>query len=1145
MSLRTDIINLFINVKGDNARNELNELQKRASKVKSEMSLLGKETAEYAAKSKELSEIKTKMDSLRTTIGLTAFTLKELNAESRRLRALRDNLSPATEAFKKYDAELQAVIARQRELNGTQAGFQRATAGLKQAGQNVNSLLVGFFGFQAIVGSVSKVINGAIRLSDQFADLRRVAGFTKEEANNLNDSLLKLNTRTSGEGLLSIAITAGKLGVAKDQILSFTESVDKLVVTLGDELGDADQITTELGKILTVFDGKITGDNISKLGNSFIELANAGSSSGGFIADFTQRMSGLAKSAGLTLGSTVGLAAGFEELGLRVESGSSALQKIIIDIAKDIPKAAQIAGLPFKQFNDLFAKQPQEALLKYAEGLVKNKGAFAEVTAELKNAGAEGLRVQSTLQTIGEKTDFLRGKIELGNRAIQEQTALNKGFAEKNDTLAASVDRLGKQFDRMASSKGISNYLKTVTDGVNDLFSAITQFSNDGVLKTFMNFHEGLTTYLFKGEKAFKEFRERRKEMREATLEQKKEVFNFEFVPNSKPLPTSGLPSTGFKGDVTASPTQANNITVPEAVAETPEQKADREKSANERETSLKRAADFHKKELELIRQANRDEAEALKAKYKELADDEDKSYDDRFAALKLYYEAGNKLITQNRKDQQVALDEELKFANQNAKTPDEKTAIKNFGIQKQAQLDKQTALESTRFQIEVSNAFKKVATDNYKKLSAEGQKAYDDLKKAAGKFYKKQEDQIELNVDEKLIKLDKDFNEGKLKSAKDYEKKRQKIIEDGKIQELEFEISTLKIFINILKSQGIVSDELTKKIKDAQARLSGIKTGSIISKDDEKKSERLEKIQKIKEAADKAVEIATDAANVLENLEQRQLLKDKRLSDIKLSGYKKQLDSRLIGEKKYSRLVEEENLRLDKKKADLELKAFKRQQALSIANTVINGATAIAKIWAEVPKADFGAATIILTAISAATTLAQLAVITSQKPPQAAMGGVFHGPSHSQGGMTVYDNKTGKPTVEVEGGEPFMVLSKNTMKNNGPVVKALLDSSMNKNGAVVPLIPKWKTTKFPQINTDRVLPILASGGIVQSRPYPVQPTTTEKQDQVKIDIDRLGDRIENTLNKFKGRLTAEVSLKDLNRKEDLLNKAKRASGIN
>ncbi len=126
------------------------------------------------------------------------------------------------------------------------------------------------------------MVTGAGKLSDQLADLRRVTGLTADQANQLNESLLKIDSRTSADGLREIAIIAGKLGVAKEDILGFTEAVNKLVVALGDELGDADQITTQLGKILNVFDGEITGDNISKLGNAIVDLANKGVATGAF-----------------------------------------------------------------------------------------------------------------------------------------------------------------------------------------------------------------------------------------------------------------------------------------------------------------------------------------------------------------------------------------------------------------------------------------------------------------------------------------------------------------------------------------------------------------------------------------------------------------------------------------------------------------------------------------------------------------------------------------------------------------------------------------------------------------------------------------------------------------------------------------------
>lgn len=471
MSTRNDQVNLIINVNGSKAQNELNELRKRAAGLTHEIkNNLVKGTKEFTAATSELKEVKNRMQEVKKEIGLSSYSMKELNAEKRKFTAIRDSLGPQTAEWKKYNEELQKVIARQKEVtantNGVSSVSSKLTTGLTKG---IGGLAAGYMAFSALKSG----FNNVAALGDQLADLQRVAGLTKNEANDLNQSLLNLDTRTSSKGLREIAIVAGKLGVAKEDIYEFTKSVDMLVVSLGDELGNADQITTELGKILNVFDGQVNGDNIAHLGNAVITLANAGVATGGFITDFTQRVAGISKAAGISLGSVVGMAAGFEELGLRSESSSTSLQKLISNIAGDIPKAAKMANVPFAEFNKLFAEKPQEALIKYAEGLTKTKASFSEVAKSFKDAGEEGARTVQMLQAIGQSGDFLREKIDMGNESIQELSAQNEAFALKNDTLQGSIDRLGKAFDKLYANPSVTGFLKgvvTVLEGAVDGF---------------------------------------------------------------------------------------------------------------------------------------------------------------------------------------------------------------------------------------------------------------------------------------------------------------------------------------------------------------------------------------------------------------------------------------------------------------------------------------------------------------------------------------------------------------------------------------------------------------------------------------------------------------------------------------------------
>jgi TP901 family phage tail tape measure protein len=425
--------------------------------------------------------IQTQIDSgIRPSFNQMETTVKKLRNELKQMSEDAPGYAEKFAAFKTASTELDRL---REKMNGAEKA-QRSW--LQEAKVVAFGVLIGNT-VQSAIGAIgnylSGIVSGNAKLSDSFADIQRVAGLSGTEVVALNSKLKSLDTRTAVSQLREIAIVAGKLGVAKEDIAGFTKSVDQLVVALGDELGDANQITTTLGKILNVFDGKVTGDNILKLGNAFVVLANAGVASGGFIADFTQRVSGIAKASNLSLGATVGLGAGLEELGSKVESSGTAVQKVVTTIAADIPKAAKIAGAKTKEeiqnFANLFARAPEEALLQFAEGITKNKSAFSEISNSLKDAGEDGARTVATIVQLGQKSDFFRQKIELGKKSLQETSAITDAFNLKNQTLGAELDKLNKKFTAFVQSKTLAEFFNAgvkAISGFIDVLKAVPGF---------------------------------------------------------------------------------------------------------------------------------------------------------------------------------------------------------------------------------------------------------------------------------------------------------------------------------------------------------------------------------------------------------------------------------------------------------------------------------------------------------------------------------------------------------------------------------------------------------------------------------------------------------------------------------------------
>jgi TP901 family phage tail tape measure protein len=485
MSVRTDVINLQVNINGNDAQNNLNELRKKAKDIAFEMEGLKKGTQAYIDKKKELSGVTAEMDNLKKQIGITALSQKELVAELGKLKALQGSTIPFSKEYKDFAKQIKEVDNRLYDVRNGVQGFSSFFSKIKDEVKQFGAVAVGYSGFQFLSSQFSNIIQGSAKLSDQLADLRRVSGFTQQGAEALNSSLSKLDTRTAVGSLRDIAIIAGKLGVAKEDILGFTEATDKLVVSLGDELGNADQITTQLGKILNVFDGKVNGDNITRLGNSFVTLANAGVASGGFIAEFDQRLASVAKSAGIGLGELSGLGAGLEELGGKVESSSTAFQKLLGTISADIPAAAKIAGVSTEAFRKLFNEDAIGASLKYSAALVKNKSSLEEVTKSLQGAGEDGARTINLINTLGQKSEFLAEKVKIGADSLKESSQITEAFALKNENFGASLDKLGKQFNSFVSSPAIVNFLQGAVQGLSNflkVLGSVPQFIKENTL---------------------------------------------------------------------------------------------------------------------------------------------------------------------------------------------------------------------------------------------------------------------------------------------------------------------------------------------------------------------------------------------------------------------------------------------------------------------------------------------------------------------------------------------------------------------------------------------------------------------------------------------------------------------------------------
>ena len=137
-----------------------------------------------------------------------------------------------------------------------------------------------------------------------------------------------------------------------------------------------------------------------------------------------------------------------------------------------------------------------------------------------------------------------------------------------------------------------------------------------------------------------------------------------------------------------------------------------------------------------------------------------------------------------------------------------------------------------------------------------------------------------------------------------------------------------------------------------------------------------------------------------------------------------------------------------EEKQDEIRAKFGKKRKKAATIEAAINGAVAVTRILADVPKGDFGISTALLIAAAVALTASEIALIQSQK---FAKGGLLTGSSHVWGGIPV--SVGGSRVVEAEGGEA--IINKRSTQMYTPLLSAINEAgggvAFAQSGTIVP----------------------------------------------------------------------------------------------
>lgn len=212
-------------------------------------------------------------------------------------------------------------------------------------------------------------IKVAMDFESSMADVRKVVDFdTPQQFKEMQQDILQLTHRIpmAGKELAAIAASGGQLGVARQDLAAFTETVAKMSVAFdmsADEAGDS------MAKLANVYQIPIA--QIDRLGDAINYLSNSSPAKASDIVNTLGRIGGVAKQFGLTEQQAASLSNAFISLGKRPEVAGTAINGMLVRLMTADKQGSRFQntlksmGMSAAQLKREIAENGEQALVNF------------------------------------------------------------------------------------------------------------------------------------------------------------------------------------------------------------------------------------------------------------------------------------------------------------------------------------------------------------------------------------------------------------------------------------------------------------------------------------------------------------------------------------------------------------------------------------------------------------------------------------------------------------------------------------------------------------------------------------------------------------------------------------------------------------
>jgi TP901 family phage tail tape measure protein len=352
--------------------------------------------------------------------------------------------------------------------------------------------MLAYRGIMVVMQGLSEAFIGpireAIKFEDQMANVAKVLGPTDKSLGYLSQRFRELaeTIPLPLQDIIEIGKTAAQLGIASQDIASFTKTIANLAAT-------TDNLTAEAASMSLAKFINITGmgmNDIDKLGSSILMLGNNMATTEKDMVNMAMRVAAAGTKIGLTSGEIMAFAGALSSVGVRAEMGGTAISRVFTKIDKEIATNgkhlalwSKTAGMSVDKFKDAFRTDTVNTL----KAIFSNMGDVAKesgkLTVLLDQLGIKEQRAIDTVTRLALGHDKLNQAFKLNEKGWNNEAYLAEQAAKRNDTLAKKWTLFISAIRNSAIDIGnlvtpaLKNMIVVLTDSVKWL-SGVSEASN-------------------------------------------------------------------------------------------------------------------------------------------------------------------------------------------------------------------------------------------------------------------------------------------------------------------------------------------------------------------------------------------------------------------------------------------------------------------------------------------------------------------------------------------------------------------------------------------------------------------------------------------------------------------------------------------